>query len=227
MPLEQMPAEQERTPSPVAKAVVVPVPSKVQIQTVTIPGLSLQQLPKQEQELHNNETILKQEAIKKCVQEVAEFMRREGFEMSAEKVSKDELDGELVFECLLSSDNELKEDLALQRAIDRLRFRVLFMRWLSAGSVSKLGTFSPENVSSLFQSYPRLVQFSEVSQCYSLYQYELTVWLKVIIQEKIDGEMLNEADAPALEDLGISGINCTIVKRVIREMGEEEATSSP
>lgn len=97
----------------------------------------------------------------KTAKDVAEFMNAEGFHETAAIVSEDEdMDGLVVYSSL--SDNKiLREEFVLHTPLQRLKFRILFKRWLS-NSISLLGQVSPDEVAQLFKRHKKLEQFCEV-----------------------------------------------------------------
>lgn len=150
MPQEEHVAPDERTPSPIADAQPLPIP-------VT-------------QKLAETADILEREAETKTPQDVADFMEKENFYESAEEVRKDiDLDGLSVY-ASLSRDDTLQKEFHLKTALDRLRFRVLFKRWLSR-SVSKLGQITPNDLAKTFESHQKLKPFSKVDIVLMLLPY--------------------------------------------------------
>ena len=51
-----------------------------------------------------------------------------------------------------------------------------------------------------------------------LFDHVSSAFLQVIIEKRIDGEMIEKATTIELADLGIKNVACTIVQRVIMEM---------
>uniref|UniRef100_A0A1X7UCD1 RING-type domain-containing protein n=1 Tax=Amphimedon queenslandica TaxID=400682 RepID=A0A1X7UCD1_AMPQE len=199
-PPEEVNPQKESTPPPIVKSSsVVSIPSLPQT-IIPVPFIN---------EIDTKESELRKLAEMKTAKDVAEFMNAEGFHETAGIFSEDEdMDGLVVYE-LLSDDEILRKDFALHTALLRLKFRILFKRWLT-NSVSLLGQVSPDKVAQLFWRHNRLKEFCEV-----------------IKKEQIDGEMLEMAKTPELEDLGIIGIPCTIVPKVVKEIKEQLSVMCP
>lgn len=149
--------------TPPARVILSPRPAPVATTPPSpiIPAVPVVLPDSEEEEESCESSMLRRKAEEKTAHDVAEFMEIEEFHDGAAKVREDEdMDGATVYESL-SDDETLEKDFALVTALDRLRFRILFKRWLS-GSVSELGRISPETVAGLFERRKKLTQFCKV-----------------------------------------------------------------
>lgn len=120
-------------------------------------------------------------------EEMAYFLDGLGLNDAAEELRTYEMNDETL---IVADDQRLKDDYHVKKAIDRLRFRVLFRRKL-AGNIPKLAQkFTPEKVASFVGNLKQKTVAKHAERFFTL---------------GIDGEMLLLADAQVFkEDLEIT-----------------------
>ena len=153
IPLEEVTPQKECTPPPIGNTSPIVINPSLPQTIVPVSFLNVND---------TKESELRKLAENKTAEDVAEFMDAEGFHDSAAIVNEDEdMDGLVVYDSL-SDDEELRKEFALCTALQRLKFRILFKRWLT-NSFSLLGKISPDEVAQQFERHKKLKQFCEVS----------------------------------------------------------------
>ena len=117
--------------------------------------------------LYNNylstvEDMLREVAKNMSCEDVAQFLETEGFVDVAQKVRDNRDDGEVIYEVVTQSDMEELENLELKSEIDRLRFCVLFKRYLSGKKTEIATMYGPKQLAEFLQAIAHGKMYAQV-----------------------------------------------------------------